>query len=131
MRKLEELEKKVRELEKRLEGRLALPLASIAEDAAFYEAVFDVLVINKICTREEIKKYMDSYRSAMSVILAILGDKGIATPRDVQIHMMAFHHMIRMHGLNPNMTYEEMAKERTEFAEMLKKLPDPLAVVGQ
>jgi len=101
------------------------------EDIATIEAIWDALVLKNIVTRQEIISYINRYGTPLNAILNILDDKKIATPYDIQVGTIAVHHMMRMSVLRPEMSYEELSKERIEFVKYLKSLPNPLLGSGQ
>ena len=56
------------------------------------------------------------------MLLGILYERGLATPEDIDREVIAFHHIMRMVGPNPNMTREQIAVERDDFVKELESI---------
>lgn len=124
--KLATVEEKNRDLESRISQRYPSPVMHLAEDIAMVEGIIDMLVCRNIVTIAEVHSYIDTYKQSWTALVHLLIDKGVFTQRQMNISILAFHHMIRMKGTKPDATYEELQVERTKFAEDLEKLADPL-----
>jgi len=114
-----------------LESRIYHPLPFVIEDVATTESIFTILIEKGITTSREIGKYMNLYGTAIDVILAIMYDKKIATPEDVGLYIIAFHHVLRMKLTDPDMTTEKAVQERVDFVGEIKKSKTPLKLMGQ
>ncbi len=126
-----QLESKITELEQVLKARYPSPIVQAQEDVAFYEAIFDVLVLKKIVTQEEIAHYLDQYRQIWVAIANIMIDKGITTPKELNCEMLAFHHFLRMYGMATGKQRDELFKERRKYVDELMAMPDPLEMLGR
>jgi len=97
------------------------PLQTMAEDAATTEAILNILRKKCGITNEEIKSEMNTYGSVLSAILSILYKKELATPDDIHYEVIAFHYMIRLKGLEPNMSYDDAIRQKEKLIADMKK----------
>lgn len=128
--KLEQLEKEVAELRQRLDARYASPMVQCSEEFGLYEAVFDVLVMKKVATQQEISHYLDQYKQIWVAIINILIDKKVATPKELNCAILAYHHFFRTEGFNSLKSQQELFEARQKYTQELMKLPDPTIMIG-
>ncbi|OPY54713.1 MAG: hypothetical protein A4E48_00292 [Methanosaeta sp. PtaU1.Bin060] len=127
--KLTERQKKIEELEQRLSVRPASPLMDVAQDVATYEGILDLLVLKGHATDGEIQHSLDTYKSFWSAIVHLLIDKGLLTEKELWCATIAYHHFLRLHGLNSGKSAQELMAERREFIKKISKLEDPFGVI--
>ena len=142
VRKLDLLAKRVDDLEVAFRQKRPSPVLEAAVDMATIEAIYDILaspytnsetgiVRPAIVSQDEIRKYIDQYGQHFSAILHILIDYGITTPKEYNCKILAYHHLIRLMGLQTGIGIEALAKERIEYEKYLMSLNDPLSVIGR
>ena len=124
--KLNSVEEKNRDLESTIAQRYPSPVMHLAEDIAMVEGIIDMLVCHRIVTVAEVHSYIDTYKQSWTALVHLMIDKKVITQKELNISILAFHHMIRVKGTKPDATYEELQRERIKFAEDLGKLSDPL-----
>lgn len=129
-KQLQEKLDKVTELEQRYNARYPSPVLQVQEDVAFYEAIFDVLVLKKIVTLDEIQHYLDQYKQIWAVLIHILIDKKITTGKELNCATLAYHHFLRSDGINTGKSREQLFEERQKYIKLLMALPDPLSMIG-
>lgn len=127
--RLADRQKKIEELEQRLSTRPASPLMDIAQDVASYEGILDLLVIKGYATDTEIQHYLDTYKNFWSAIVHLLIDKKMITEKDLWCATVAYHHFLRLYGLNSGKSSQELMAERREFIRRISKLDDPFSVI--
>lgn len=127
--KLAERQKKIEELEQRLNVRPASPLMDIAHDVATYEGILDLLALKGHATDAEIQHYLDTYKSFWSAIVHLLIDKKLITEKELWCAIVAYHHFLRLHGLQTGRSAQDLMAERREFIKKISKLDDPFSVV--
>ena len=127
--KLIDRQKKIEELEQRLNIRSASPLMNIAQDVATYEGILDLIVIKGYATDTEIQHHLDTYKNFWSAIVQILIDKKMITEKDLWCATVAYHHFLRLYGLNSGKSSQDLMAERREFIKTISKLDDPFRVI--
>ncbi len=130
-KQLQEKLEKVTELEQRYNARYPSPVVQVQEDIAFYEAIFDILVLKKIATLDELQHYLDQYKQIWAVLINILIDKEITTGKELNCAILAYHHFLRSEGINAGKSREQLFAERQKYIKMLMALPDPLSMIGR
>jgi hypothetical protein len=130
-----ELRSTVNDLKNRLEARYASPILQCQEELGLYEAIFDILSSPRadgkpIVTQEELQQYLDQYKQIWTVIVNILIDKGITTPKELNCSILAFHHFYRIHGFYSGKTQNELFAARQAYIRELMALPDPTLMIG-
>lgn len=129
-KQLQEKLEKVTELEQRYNARYPSPVVQIQEDVAFYEAIFDILVLKKIVTLDELQHYLDQYKQIWGVLVNILIDKKITSGKELNCAILAYHHFLRSEGFNAGKPRELVFEERQKYIKMLMALPDPMSMIG-
>jgi len=127
--RLTERQKKIEELEQRLNVRPASPLMDVAQDVATYEGILDLLVIKGYATDVEIQHYLDTYKNFWSAIVHLLIDKTLITEKELWCASIAYHHFLRLYGLNSGKSPQELMTERREFIKKILAMGDPFSVV--
>jgi len=132
---VKELRNIVIELKQRLEARYAAPVLQCQEELGLYEAIFDILASPRadgmpIVTQEEIQQYFDQYKQIWTVMVNILIDKGITTPKELNCSILAFHHFFRIYGFYNGKTQKDLFAARQAYMKELMALPDPTVMIG-
>jgi tRNA nucleotidyltransferase/poly(A) polymerase len=132
---VKELHNTVTDLKQRLEARYAAPVLQCQEELGLYEAIFDILASPRadgkpIVTQEEIRQYFDQYKQIWTVMVNILIDKGITTPKELNCSILAFHHFFRIYGFYNGKTPNELFAARQAYIKELMALPDPTMMIG-
>lgn len=116
--KIEKVTIEINELKQKYEN----PLQWSAIDSATIEGIISILMKKCNITEVEVGAAINKYGSVIQGILGIMYEKGIATPLDIQNEIIAFHHLVRIRGLNHALTMDQIIKERNEFVEELEKI---------
>jgi len=127
--RIKELEGRIKNLEAQLD--LRPQLLQEPQDIARIEAIFDIMVRAGITDQAEIRQYLDLYPVVWDAILQMLIAKGYATEKQFYCHILAYHHMIRAYGLNPDRDKVDLFAERIKYAAELEKLLEPLKMAGR
>lgn len=132
---------RIEELGNKLRERYPSPLLQLPEDIALVEGIFSILAaprkdhktgdMRPIVSQFEIAQYIDKYRLFWTAVVHILVDKGITTAKELNCEMLAFHHFMRMEGLNTDKSKDELFTARRKYVEELMAMRDPLEMIGR
>jgi hypothetical protein len=122
---------KIERLIQKYESMFPSPVLQVQYDIAFYEAIFDILVVKGITTQKEITHYLDMYKQIWTTLANLLIDKGVTTAKELNCSTLAYHHFVRIEGTNSNKTPEELFEARQKYTKELMNMKDPLEMIGK